>query len=90
MEGEVRHAGAARDVEFLFLSIRRRFRDRNAIRREAIAKYAPGQSSGFLERMRARGYGGAAGADLKSKPVLDLGEFRPARAGAGRLARMLS
>jgi hypothetical protein len=33
-------AGAAGDVEFLFLSIRRRLRDRDAIRREAIAKYA--------------------------------------------------
>jgi hypothetical protein len=32
-------AGAARDVEFLFLSIRRRLRDRDAIRREAITKY---------------------------------------------------
>jgi hypothetical protein len=32
-------AGAARDVEFLVLSIRRRLRDRDAIRREAIAKY---------------------------------------------------
>jgi hypothetical protein len=34
--------------------------------------------------------GGAAGPGLKSKPVLDLGEFCPARADAGRLARMLS
>jgi hypothetical protein len=33
-------AGAARDVEFLFVSIRRRLRDRDAIRRETIAKYA--------------------------------------------------
>jgi hypothetical protein len=33
-------AGAAGDVELLFLSIRRRLRDRDAIRREAIAKYA--------------------------------------------------
>jgi hypothetical protein len=32
-------AGAAGDVEFLFLSIKRRLRDRDAIRREAIAKY---------------------------------------------------
>ena len=32
-------AGAAGDAEFLFLSIRRRLRDRDAIRREAIAKY---------------------------------------------------
>src|ERR1700730_8781096 len=32
-------AGAAGDVEFLFLSIRQRLRDRDAIRREAIAKY---------------------------------------------------
>jgi len=32
--------GAAGDVEFLFLSIRRRLRDRDAIRREAIEKYA--------------------------------------------------
>jgi hypothetical protein len=32
-------AGAAADVELLFLSIRRRLRDRDAIRREAIAKY---------------------------------------------------
>jgi hypothetical protein len=32
----------------------------------------------------------AAGPALKSKPVLDLGEFRPSRVGAGRLARMLS
>ena len=29
-------AGAARDAEFLFLSIRRRLRDRGAIRREVI------------------------------------------------------
>ena len=34
--------------------------------------------------------GGAAKPGLKSKPVLDLGEFRPARVAAGRLARMLS
>ena len=33
-------AGTAEDVEFLFLSIKRRLRDRDAIRREAIAKYA--------------------------------------------------
>jgi len=33
-------AGAAADAEFLFLSIRRRLRDRDAIRREAIEKYA--------------------------------------------------
>ena len=33
-------AGAARDVEFLFVSIRRRLHDREAIRRETIAKYA--------------------------------------------------
>jgi hypothetical protein len=32
-------AGAAGDVELLFLSIRLRLRDRDAIRREAIAKY---------------------------------------------------
>jgi hypothetical protein len=32
-------AGAAGDVELLFLSIRRRLRDRDAIRREAITKY---------------------------------------------------
>jgi hypothetical protein len=32
-------AGAAGDVELLVLSIRRRLRDRDAIRREAIAKY---------------------------------------------------
>ena len=32
-------AGAAGDVEFLFLSINRRLRDRDAMRREAIAKY---------------------------------------------------
>jgi hypothetical protein len=42
-------AGAARDVEFLFLSIRRRLRDREAIRREAIAKYA-------LARAKARDF----------------------------------
>ena len=35
-------------------------------------------------------HGGAARPALKSKPVLDLSEFRPARADAGRLARMLS
>ena len=34
--------------------------------------------------------GGAAGPGLKSKPVLDLGEFCPARVDVGRLARMLS
>ena len=33
------YAGAAGDVELLVLSIRRRLRDRDAIRREAIAKY---------------------------------------------------
>ena len=33
-------AGAAEDVEFLFLSIKRQLRDRDSIRREAIAKYA--------------------------------------------------
>jgi hypothetical protein len=32
-------ADAAEDVEFLCLSIKRRLRDRDAIRREAIAKY---------------------------------------------------
>jgi hypothetical protein len=32
-------AGAAGDAELLFLLIRRRLRDRDAIRREAIAKY---------------------------------------------------
>jgi hypothetical protein len=32
-------AGAAGDAEFLFLSIRRRLRDRDAIRREVITKY---------------------------------------------------
>ncbi len=32
-------AGAAGDVELLVLSIRRRLRDRDAIRREVIAKY---------------------------------------------------
>jgi hypothetical protein len=32
-------AVAAVDVEFLFLSIKRRLRDRDAMRREAIAKY---------------------------------------------------
>jgi hypothetical protein len=32
-------AGAAGDAEFLFLSISRRLRDRDAIRREVIAKY---------------------------------------------------
>jgi hypothetical protein len=32
-------AGAAADVELFVLSIRRRLRDRDAIRREAIAKY---------------------------------------------------
>jgi len=32
-------SGAAGDAEFLFLSIRRRLRDRDAIRREVIAKY---------------------------------------------------
>ena len=32
-------AGAAGDAEFLFLSIRHRLRDRDAIRREVIAKY---------------------------------------------------
>ena len=32
-------AGASGDVELLVLSIRRRLRDRDAIRREAIAKY---------------------------------------------------
>jgi hypothetical protein len=42
-------AGAARDVEFLFLSIRRRLRDRDAIRREAIAKYV-------LARAKARDF----------------------------------
>jgi hypothetical protein len=31
--------------------------------------------------------GGSAGPGLKSKPVLDLGEFRPVRVGAGRLWR---
>ena len=45
-------AGAARDAEFLFLSIRRRLRDRDAIRREAIAKYV---------RARAKARRGAAG-----------------------------
>jgi hypothetical protein len=34
--------------------------------------------------------GGSAGPGLKSKPVLDLGEFRPVRVGAGRLARKLN
>jgi hypothetical protein len=34
--------------------------------------------------------GGAAVPGLKSKPVLDLGEFGPARVGAGWLARMFS
>jgi hypothetical protein len=33
------YAGAAGDVELLVLSIGRRLRDRDAIRREAIAKY---------------------------------------------------
>jgi hypothetical protein len=32
-------AGAAGDVEFLFLSIRCRLRDRDAIRHEAMARY---------------------------------------------------
>jgi hypothetical protein len=32
-------AGAAGDVEFLFLSIKRRLRDRDAIRHEAMATY---------------------------------------------------
>ena len=32
-------AGAAEDVEFLRLSIKRRLRNRDAIRHEAIAKY---------------------------------------------------
>ena len=32
-------AGAEGDAEFLFLSISRRLRDRDAIRREVIAKY---------------------------------------------------
>ena len=32
-------SGAAGDAEFLFVSIRRRLRDRDAIRREVIAKY---------------------------------------------------
>jgi hypothetical protein len=35
-------------------------------------------------------HGGSAGPGLKSKPVLDLGEFRPSRVGAGRLACGLS
>jgi hypothetical protein len=35
-------------------------------------------------------HGGAAGPGLKFKPVLDLGELRPSRVGAGRLARVLS
>jgi hypothetical protein len=39
---------AAEDVEFLFLSISRRLRDRDAIRREAIAKYVlPRAALGF-------------------------------------------
>ena len=42
------------------------------------------------DRRAGAWHGGAAGPGLKSKPVLDLGEFRPVRAGAGRLARMLS
>ena len=45
-------AGTAEDVEFLFLSIKRRLRDRDAIRREAIAKYV---------RARAKARRGAAG-----------------------------
>jgi hypothetical protein len=35
-------------------------------------------------------HGGAAGPALKSKPVLDLGESRPAGWRAGRLARRFS
>jgi hypothetical protein len=42
-------AGAAGGVEFLFLSIRRRLRDRDAIWREAIAKYV-------LARAKARDF----------------------------------
>jgi hypothetical protein len=42
-------AGAAGDVELLFLSIRRRLCDRDAIRREAIAKYV-------LARAKARDF----------------------------------
>ena len=41
-------AGAAGDAEFLFLSIRRRLRGRDAIRREAIAKYVLARAA--LER----------------------------------------
>jgi hypothetical protein len=42
-------AGAAGGVEFLVLSIRRRLRDRDAIRREVIAKYV-------LARAKARDF----------------------------------
>jgi hypothetical protein len=42
-------ADAAEDVEFLCLSIKRRLRDRDAIRREAIAKYV-------LVRAKARDF----------------------------------
>ena len=46
---------------------------------------------GLLSRIDAKAeIGGPAGQGLNSKPVLDLGEFHPARVGAWRLARMLS
>jgi len=46
-----------------------------------------GSAAGLRGRSVSAGRGGAAGPGLK--PVLDLGEFRHARVGAGRLARML-
>jgi hypothetical protein len=55
-------AGAARHAELLFLLIRRRLRDRDAIRREAIAKYVLARAAlDFFERMTARGHGGRRG-----------------------------
>ena len=50
--------GAAEDAEFLFLSITRRLRDRDAIRREVIEICARAGRAGFLERRTTRGHGG--------------------------------
>jgi hypothetical protein len=54
-------AGAAGDAEFLFLSIRHRLRDRDAIRREVMEICARAARARFLERMTARGHGSRSG-----------------------------
>ncbi len=54
-------AGAAGDVELLFLSIRRRLRDRDEIRREVIAKYVLARAKAGGERVTARGAACEAG-----------------------------